>query len=408
MKFAVLDFETTGKFARFDRVLEVGLVLLDSSLNVELEFETLVNPSRDPGPQEIHGIQSSWLLDAPSFEEIAGAFSDFLRGRVVIAHNARFDASFAESEFKRLDNSFSFDWIGEGGLPTGVACTKRLSRHFFGSQAQSLGWLASAFGVNNERPHAAIYDARVTAEIFVEMFSQSSSVRDEVSAVGMHSEPRILSSLIVSKPRPQDNTQERSKLDAIVDGLPPTNASSGLTDFMTVLMSSLLDQELSEHQTRELAFLAEELKLGRDQVLEARIAVFDAIAAHFWSNNVLSDYERGALQRIGEVLGVSDEQLASSLNSSPEGKLDMKPQILSSEVFLLTGFSSERKAEISQQLRSMGKMTVDGFSKKVDVVLANDPDTQSGKAKSARKSGVPVLGAKFVDYLQDRADSNER
>ena len=56
----------------------------------------------------------------------------------------------------------------------------------------------------------------------------------------------------------------------------------------------------------------------------------------------------------------------------------------------------------------MVKTTVDGFSKKEDVVLANDPDTQSGKAKSARKSGVPVLGAKFVDYLQDRADSNKR
>ena len=383
-------------------------MLLDSSLNVEMEFETLVNPSRDPGPQEIHGIQSSWLLDAPSFEEIAGVFSEFVHGRVVIAHNARFDASFAEREFQRIDNSFSFDWVGEGGLPAGVSCTKRLSRHFFGSQAQSLGWLASAFGVNNERPHAAIHDARVTAEIFAEMFAQSSLVRDEISSVGMHSEPRILTSRLVSKPRPEENTRERSKLEVIIDRLPPTNASSGLNDFMTALMSSLLDQELSEHQARELASLAEELELGRDQVLEAKFLVFEAIAAHFWSNNSLSDYERGALQRIGEVLAISKEQLESSLASSPDSKLEILPQILSSEVFLLTGFPSDRKAEITQQLRGLGKVTVDGFSKKVDVVLANDPDTQSGKAKSARKSGVPVLGAKFVEYLQDRADSNER
>ena len=406
MKFAVIDFETTGKFARFDRVLEVGLVLLDSSLNVEMEYETLVNPSRDPGPQDIHGIQAAWLLDDPSFEQISGSLAELLQGRLLIAHNARFDASFAESEFQRVDNSFSFDWIGEGGLPVGVACTKRLSRHFFGSQAQSLGWLANAFGISNERPHAAIYDARVTAEIFVEMFSKNSFVRDEVSKLGMHADPRISASSSITRPRPNAGDKGRSKLDSIIDALPPTNSSSGLNDFTSVLLASLLDQELSHHQTRELAALAEKLELGQEQVLEARLIVFESIAVHFWSNNSLSDFEKAALKRIGAELEVSNEVVASALAFEPDSSPEPRPAIFSSQIFLLTGFSSERKAYLSAQLEKLGKQTVENFSKQVDVVIANDPDTQSGKAKSARKIGVPVLGEKFVEYLLDLAETN--
>jgi len=407
VKFAVIDFETTGRFPRIDRVLEVGLVLLDSSLRVEMEYETLVNPSRDPGPQEIHGIQSAWLLDAPSFEQISGSLADLLRGRILIAHNARFDASFAESEFQRVDNNFAFDWVGEGGLPEGVACTKRLSRHFFGSQAQSLGWLAAAFGINNERPHAAIYDARVTAEIFVEMFSQNSLVRDEIYALGMHPDPRISTSSSIARPRPTEGAQSRSKLDSIIDALPPTSSSSGLNDFTAVLLASLMDQELSEHQTRELAELAEKLELGQNQVLESRLMVFELLAVHFWSDGFLSDFERAALRRIGSVLEVSDQLIESALALAPNSSFGIKPEIFSSQTFLLTGFSSERKAHLAEKLERLGKQTVESFSKRVDVVIANDPDTQSGKAKSARKNGIPVLGEKFVEYLLDWADSNK-
>jgi len=406
VKYAVIDFETTGRFARFDRVLEVGLVLLDSSLNVELEYETLVNPARDPGPQEIHGIQSAWLLDAPSFEEISGSLAELLRGRILIAHNARFDASFAESEFQRVDKGFAFDWAGEGGLPVGVACTKRLSRHFFGSQAQSLGWLAKAFDINNERPHAAIYDARVTAEIFIEMFSKNAFVRDEVSTLGMHSDPRISASSVITRPRPNEGDKARSKLDSIIDALPPTNSSSGLNDFTSVLLSSLLDQELSHHQTRELAALAEKLELGQEQVLRARLIVFEAIAAHFWSNSSLSDFEKAALKRIGSELEISNEMVNSALALEPNSSSEPSPKVFSSQVFLLTGFSSERKAYLTAQLERLGRQTVESFSKQVDVVIANDPDTQSGKAKSARKIGVPVLGEKFVEYLLDWAETN--
>ena len=57
--YAALDFETTGLFPqKHDRVIEIGMVLLDKHGNVEGEWASLINPERDVGPTHIHGIRA--------------------------------------------------------------------------------------------------------------------------------------------------------------------------------------------------------------------------------------------------------------------------------------------------------------------------------------------------------------
>lgn len=64
---AVIDFETTGLFpSGNDRAVEVGVLLLNADLEVEHEFETLINPMRDLGASRIHKIEAKWLVDAPT------------------------------------------------------------------------------------------------------------------------------------------------------------------------------------------------------------------------------------------------------------------------------------------------------------------------------------------------------
>ena len=51
--YAVIDFETTGLWpARHDRVIEVGIVQVSPSGEIEGEYETVVNPGRDLGPTQ--------------------------------------------------------------------------------------------------------------------------------------------------------------------------------------------------------------------------------------------------------------------------------------------------------------------------------------------------------------------
>jgi DNA polymerase-3 subunit epsilon len=83
----------------------------------------LVNPERPLSPfiTGLTGIDDAMLDSAPPFRELAPALLDRLRGRLLIAHNARFDYGFLKGEFRRLG------WISDA--PN--LCTVKLSRKLF-------------------------------------------------------------------------------------------------------------------------------------------------------------------------------------------------------------------------------------------------------------------------------------
>lgn len=85
--FAVIDVETTG-FSKNDRVIEIGVVQLDSTATVERTWETLVQPNRDIPNSFVHKLTATDVVNAPHFEDIAGELAELLDGRTIIAHNA--------------------------------------------------------------------------------------------------------------------------------------------------------------------------------------------------------------------------------------------------------------------------------------------------------------------------------
>ena len=119
--FAVVDVETTGiSYNAHHRIIEIGVVQLDSSLQPERRWETLVNPNRDLGPTRIHGIRARDLHDAPEFCDIAHELADLLDGRILVAHNAMFDSGFVSAEYHRLG-------VHMGDLTASSVCTMQLA-----------------------------------------------------------------------------------------------------------------------------------------------------------------------------------------------------------------------------------------------------------------------------------------
>jgi len=148
-----LDLETTGATATHDRITEVGLVEVENGKFVR-EWSTLVNPgiSIPPMIQALTGISNDMVAKAPRFEEIARAVYEAIDGRVLVAHNARFDYGFLKNEFKRLGKTFSAP----------VLCTVRLSRRLFPQHARhNLDSLISRHGIACDARHRALGDARV-------------------------------------------------------------------------------------------------------------------------------------------------------------------------------------------------------------------------------------------------------
>ena len=119
---AFVDLETSGTAARRDRITEVGIITVDLDGHVE-EWSSLINPGeRIPSAIEmLTGISNAMVEDAPRFERIAAEVHDRLAGRLLIAHNVRFDYGFLKNEFARIGITFR----------PRLLCTARLSRALF-------------------------------------------------------------------------------------------------------------------------------------------------------------------------------------------------------------------------------------------------------------------------------------
>ncbi|KIL40031.1 ATP-dependent DNA helicase DinG [Gordoniibacillus kamchatkensis] len=159
MKFAVLDFETTGS-GQTDEIIQVGLVIIND-FQITDRYTSLVDPGiRIPSSiTALTGITDDMVKDAPSLHQVITEMQPLLADAVLVAHNVAFDFGFLQRALART-----------GYRPFGgrVLDTLEALRFLFPSLASlQLSMVADAFGVAHERPHQADSDAEVTAEIWL-------------------------------------------------------------------------------------------------------------------------------------------------------------------------------------------------------------------------------------------------
>jgi len=166
--FAVVDVETTGFAPEEERIIEVGVVVLDGEGQEVDSFCTLVDPGRDTGPTHIHGITASMVSGAPTFSGIRPYLAGLLSGRVVVGHNVdRFDLAFLRAECRRSG--------GEQAVPGPLSTvdTLRVAQHHLGLRGRAtLVDCCAHYGLSWDDHHSALGDARVTAALFVAMRGQ--------------------------------------------------------------------------------------------------------------------------------------------------------------------------------------------------------------------------------------------
>lgn len=159
--YAVIDFETTGLSPSFDRVIEVGIVLVRNHTIVDT-FSQLVDPGfRIPTYiTELTGISTSMIKGKPTPEEVMPKLSQMIGAYPCIAHNASFDRGFFEAEMRRARISCQPSFL----------CSMLLARrlvqdsgsHKLGTLVQHLG-LATPDGM---QAHRALADCLMTVELW--------------------------------------------------------------------------------------------------------------------------------------------------------------------------------------------------------------------------------------------------
>ena len=155
--WAVVDVETSGFRPGHARVVSIAALALGDDGNVERSLYTLLNPGVDPGPTHVHGLTTEMLEGQPIFADIVGDLIELLRGRTLVAHNVGFDYSFLTAEAEMVDAELPIDT---------AMCTVELTRRLeLGTDNLRLETLAAHWGITQIKPHDALDDAMVLAQI---------------------------------------------------------------------------------------------------------------------------------------------------------------------------------------------------------------------------------------------------
>lgn len=155
--WAVVDVETSGFRPGQARIVSVAALAVGDDGNVERSVATLLDPGVDPGPTHVHGLTSEMLRGQPRFGDVVDSLREVLDGRTLVAHNVAFDYSFLAAEAELVGAELPVDT---------VMCTVELARRLdLGTENLRLDTLAAHWGVPQLKPHDALDDAQVLAQI---------------------------------------------------------------------------------------------------------------------------------------------------------------------------------------------------------------------------------------------------
>lgn len=153
-QIAVVDVESTSGDPERGRLMELAVVLPVGGGRA-MTWNTLIRPQAPIPPfiQRLTGLRPEDLAQAPSFHEVAGPFMDLTAGRLLVAHNVRYDLTLLGHEFARTGLVFQ----------RATLCTERLSRTLFPElQHHNLGSMCRYFGIPFKAAHRATVDAEAT------------------------------------------------------------------------------------------------------------------------------------------------------------------------------------------------------------------------------------------------------
>ena len=165
----ILDTETTGlSITEKHRIVEIGCIELENQIPTNRIFHEYLNPQRSISEDayKIHGYSEKFLSNKKTFSEIAENFLNFIKDKKIIIHNAAFDLSFLNYEF-RLINQKTID-------KNNIIDTLEIARQKYPGSQNSLDALCKRFNIDNSKreKHNALIDCQLLKEVYINLVDQ--------------------------------------------------------------------------------------------------------------------------------------------------------------------------------------------------------------------------------------------
>ena len=175
----ILDTETTGlSIIEKHRIVEIGCIELENQIPTNKIFHEYLNPQRSVSEDayKIHGYSDNFLSDKKTFSEIAESFLKFIKDKKIIIHNAAFDLSFLNYEF-RLINQKAIN-------KNNIIDTLEIARLKYPGSQNSLDALCKRFNIDNSKreKHNALIDCQLLKEVYINLVDQKEPKLNLVNA----------------------------------------------------------------------------------------------------------------------------------------------------------------------------------------------------------------------------------
>ncbi len=382
-RLAVIDTETTG-FSRHDRIVEFACVTISEGRVVD-EYESLLQPDRDPGPVHVHGITPATLESAPVFEAVAADIAARLDGAVLVAHNISFDLRMLSQEVDRV-RGMSLD-AGAG------VCTYRLT-------GEKLALAAEHAGVSAPN-HSALTDARVAADLL--LIHADAAVLSGSSPASCQA-PGQPGGLTVRRPGAPPRRGALSVLAARTSWPSSVRESEAL--YLDALDRCLDDGELSENERSWLSVTASVLGIDdRGRALLHR-RYFDLLVEQILADGFVSEQEQQLHAQVAAALEIEAAELVSDTPRARDAGAAMDGLLGPGTKVCFTGTAvidsrAVARSDLEGVARRFGMEAVGAVTKRCGLLVAADPMSRSGKTRRARELGVPIISvANFVELAQ--------
>jgi DNA polymerase-3 subunit epsilon len=182
-EFVAVDTETNGQARDRCELTEVGAVLVGGG-DLHDRWGSLVGVSQPLGRgiERFTGITQAMVDAAPPPEAVLPDLAAMLRGRVLVAHNARFDERVLRQAFARA----GLTWPDPP-----VLCTVALARRLAPLQEKrGLAALADGLGIEVAATHRALPDAETCARVLCALFGRLCANAETVGDALALLEPR--------------------------------------------------------------------------------------------------------------------------------------------------------------------------------------------------------------------------
>ena len=190
-EYVAFDLETTGLYARRDKIIEIGAVRMKNGQEIA-RFQTFVDPGcrLEKRTTDLTGITDDMLRGAPKLREALPQFLEFVNGSILVAHNAGFDTAFVQHACEKLD--LKYDLTSIDTLPISQNILTHL--HKF-----TLDTVAKDFEMDDFNHHRAGDDALVCGRIMGKLM-------EKLEAMGIHDVQSINDAMLPLRPAHRQET----------------------------------------------------------------------------------------------------------------------------------------------------------------------------------------------------------